>query len=178
MRKILKISQLFGWTTYIDSEQLANITCEPFSVYLAYLQALLKVTGPLWTISQSWILEYVLFSPSVSLMLQLYFTFVTTDWKNIMQSMWKKKSKIYKTLLDHPSIHPSNLPVLNARFISPSISSFLNPLSHHASGHAPQEKLSYHFWCFRICSLECHSYFCLHETPFHSRVSGEPWGTW
>lgn len=36
MRKILNVSQLFGCKTYIDSEQLANITCDLVSVYLAY----------------------------------------------------------------------------------------------------------------------------------------------
>lgn len=65
-----------------------------FSLFiLLILQALLKVTVPLWTvtpISQSWNLEYVLFSPSVSLMLQISFNFVTTDWKISCEACEKK----------------------------------------------------------------------------------------
>lgn len=93
--------------------------------------------------------------------------------KNIMQSMWKKYWKNHRTF---SLILLSNLPVLQAHFMS--ISSFLNPLSYHTSGHATQEKSSYHLWCFHICSLELYSYFGPHETPFHPRGSWQPGWTW
>lgn len=112
-------------------------------------------------------------SPSVGLMLHIASTFVNADWKISCKACEKNiqiSTKRFSLIL------PSNLPVLQAHFMS--ISSFLNPLSYLTSGHDTQEKSSYHLWCFHICSLERCSYFCPHETPFYSRGSWQPGWTW